>query len=346
MRQSLLFVFLSPLVAQNQIVSPADYEIAEGNSSTGIPFSYASSRVQQVDGNLIGTVMPLLQRIEFRRDGVVTGGVSPRTQDVTILIGTGDVNAFTATFATNWTSTPTTVYTRKPTSLPDLSTPPSLLPAPWAVSLPFDTPYTYLGQQALLWEIVGENASVLTPSYSMDWASAAATVNGPTTVALGTGCTTPNGTFSMSAAVVSNAAGMNFNLGATAGPSLSPVLLLVGVSDPNLGLPGLCANLRSDALLTLPFGATDALGALATASLTVANQLSLRGQTFNMQLAAPDASQAGLPIALSQGRACTTPNRLGAAAPANVRRTFNLTSHTAATGSAPSVSAAVTRYVY
>ncbi len=69
---------------------------------------------------------------------------------------------------------------------------------------------------------------------------------------------------------------------------------------------------------------------------------SLANVTLYSQVLAPDVTQAGLPIAFADGRMSTTPPTSGGPAPAGIKRTYSLTSSSAATGSAPTVSAMVT----
>lgn len=66
----------------------------------------------------------------------------------------------------------------------------------------------------------------------------------------------------------------------------------------------------------------------------------------NAQVLAPDATQSGLPVALSNGRQSQTPPTRGGTAPTKFRRTYSTTSSSAATGITPTSSAVITRLTY
>lgn len=343
MRISLLFLATS-LASQNLYVQPQGYEGVEGNSSSGIPFSYASARVQQADSNRIGMPMPAITSLTFRRDRLVGATATARTIDVTVLMGKNDINTFSATFATNWLSPPSTVYTPKPTNLPDITVRPPVPPAVFDIAIPFDIPYAYDGVDSFMWEILVDNG--ITGTYSMDWVSAATTTSGPTSTQLGSGCTTANGVMSLTTAFSATATTLNLSFSTLRAPSTAPVILALGTFDPNLPLPGFCAALRTDAIIQASIGTSGATGSLSSVVLPVAWHNSLANVTLFSQVLSPDLSQAGIPIALSDGRMSTTPPTSGGPAPTGIKRTYSLTSSSAVTGSAPSVSAVVTQIAY
>lgn len=334
---------LSAAVAQNLYVQPAGYEAVEGNSSSGIPFSYVSSRVQQSDSNRIGIVMPAISMLTFRRDRSAGATGIARTIDVTVLIGKNDINTFSTNFATNWLSAPTTVYTRKPTNLPDITMAPPAPPAPFAIPIVFDSSYFYDGVDSLMWEIQVDAGT--TGTYSMDWVSAATTTNGATSTALGTGCTTPNGAMSLTTTFSATATNLSLSFATLRAPSTTPLTVLLGLSDPNLAIPGFCANVRTDAIASAPLGTSSATGGL-TLALTFPWSPSFSGWSMYSQIIAPDASQAGFPLAFSNGRQSPMPLTAGGPAPTGIKRTYSLTSSGATTGSTPSVSAVVTQISY
>lgn len=343
MRISLLLLATS-LAGQNLYVQPQGYAGVEGNSSSGIPFTYASARVQQADSNRIGMPMPAITSLTFRRDRLVGATATARTIDVTVLMGKNDFNTFSATFATNWLSPPSTVYTQKPTNLPDITVRPPVPPAAFDIAIPFDIPYAYDGVDSLMWEILVDNG--VTGTYSMDWVSAATTTSGPTSTQLGTGCTTPNGVMALTTAFSATTTTLNLSFSTLRAPSTAPVILALGTFDPNLPLPGFCTALHTDAIIQVPLGTSGATGSLSAVVLPVAWNNSLANVTLFSQVYAPDLSQVGVPVALSDGRMSTTPPTSGGPAPTGIKRTYSLTSSSAVTGSAPSVSAVVTQIAY
>lgn len=344
MRVIPILLLLSPFAAaQNLYVQPAGYAAVEGNSSSGIPFSYVSSRVQQSDSNTIGLVMPAIGSLAFRRDRTAGATATARTIDVTLLMGKNDINAFSTNFATNWLSAPTTVYARKPTNLPDISTAPPAPPGPFVIQIVFDAPFFYDGVDSLMWE--AQVDSGVTGTYSMDWVSAATTTSGATSTLLGTGCNTPNGAMSLTTTFGATATTLNLAFSTLRGPSNAPLSVLLGVSNPNLAIPGFCTNIYSDAIANVALGTTGATGTLAQ-TLSFPWSPSFAGWSLYSQTLAPDASQAGFPIAFSNGRESPMPLTAGGPAPTGIKRTYSLTSSSAATGSSPSVSAVVTQISY
>ncbi|MEZ5967411.1 MAG: hypothetical protein R3F56_26475 [Planctomycetota bacterium] len=345
MRFTSLFTlaFVPALAAQSYYAQPVGYEGVEGNSSTGIPFSYLSARVQQGDANRIGNPMPAINAIAFRRDRLAGSSSTARAVDVTVLMGKCNIGAFTNTFDNNWLSTPTTVYAQRTTNLPDISTsvPP---PGPFVVTFPLDAPFNYDGIDSLLWEMRVDNG--VTGTYSLDWSSAAINTAGATSTALGTGCTTPNGAMSLTTSFTASITDLNLSFSTLRAASNAPVVLALGLSDPNLGLPSLCTALRTDALLTLPLGVSGATGSLSSQVVTLPWNNSYAGLDLFTQVLSPDATQASTPIAFSNGRQSPLPLTRGGAAPSGVQRTYSTTSSSAMTGITPTTTAVVTLLTY
>lgn len=345
MRTLLSFVALAAtMAAQNLYTQPDGYADVEANSSSGIPFSYLSARVQQSDSNRIGLPMPAIASMSFRRDRSAGASSSARTVDVTVLMGKNDINVFSNTFASNWLSAPNTVYTMKPTNLPDISTAPPAPPAPFAVTIPLDVTYNYDGVDSFMWEILVDNG--VTGTYSMDWSSVAINTAGGTTTLLGTGCTTPNGAMSLTTSFNADVTNLNLNFSTLRAPSTAPVVLAFGLSNPNLPLPGLCTSLYTDALVQVALGTSGSTGSLASVGFSVPWQNSFSGVDLFSQVLSPDLTQVGLPLALSNGRQSPLPLTRGGPAPAGIKRTYNLSSSSALTGTTPSTSAVVTQFVY
>ncbi len=333
----------SSLVAQNLYVQPPGYDAIEGNSSTGIPFSYLSARVQQADSNRIGTVLPAISALAFRRDRSAGSTSTARTVDITVLMGKCDINTFTSTFANNWLGAPTTVYTTKPTNLPDISMAPPAPPAAFAVQIVSDVPFFYDGVDSLLWELQVDNG--VTGTYSMDWVSAATTTNGATSTQLGTGCTTANGAMSLTTTFSATTSTLNLAFSTLRAPISAPLTLLFGLSDPSFNIPGFCTLIHTDAIASTPLGSASATGGLSQ-TLSFPWSSSLSGWSMYSQVLAPDASQPGFPLAFSNGRQSPLPLTAGGPAPTGMRRTYSTASSSAATGVAPSTSAVVTQISY
>lgn len=267
-----------------------------------------------------------------------------RTPDITVLLAPTNICTFTSTFANNYLSTPTTVYTRKWTRLPNWTYPPINRPQTFTLVFMFDVPYAHTGQNALMWEIVVENGSAM-DGYPQDLVTTASTVEGDRTT-LQAGCTTPNGDFWLTHEYRATGNGLEFEWSGYHAPPFAPLVVALGLSDPNATVPGLCAPLRTDALFALPIGVANGLGRFSHPHVTIPWIPALAGvATFN-QVASPDASQAALPIALSSAVQIVLPTRPATPGPTNFARTYNMSSHNAATGVAPTNTAVVTRYTY
>jgi hypothetical protein len=333
----------TPFLAAQTRVSPLGAQAVEGGGTSSIPWVYAAARAQQADGDLIGSPLAIT-KIAFRRDGTTSSTTAvARTIDVTLLMGDTSLASFGTTFASNFLNAPTTVFARRSVNFPDWTTPPTSRPMPFSLTFTLDAPYAHNGQNALLLELRGEN-STAAGSYAMDWINGASTAYGAAPSALGTGCTTPNGTFTHTSTLTASATTANLGFGGSGAPAATQVYLLLGLVDPNLAVPGLCANLRTDAALALPLRVSTAGGSVTTTTLTTPWQPSFAGVRLFTQLAAADGNQPGLPLALSNGLASPLPSGPGLPAPTNQRRIYNLTSVTTPTGTGLSTTAVPIQY--
>ena len=142
------------------------------------------------------------------------------------------------------------------------------------------------------------------------------------------------------------ATALNLSFTVARGPSSAPVVLALGLADPNLTLPGFCTAIRTDAIAQVPLGTTNTTGSLSGAVISAPWNDAFPGVVLFTQVLAPDASQTGVPVALSDGRQSPLPLTSGGPAPTGVRRTYSTSSSSAPTGVAPSTSAVVTEIRY
>jgi hypothetical protein len=255
----------------------------------------------------------VFSEIAWRRDGSLgtTTSYGSRTIDMEISLADTDFATFSTTFASNYANTPVNVFTRKLVNTPDHTNQPNVLPAPWTFALPFDTPYVYTGVKEMLYDITCYSFTT-TASYPLDAVSGAT----PSAIAgfrsVGTGCTTSNGAMTLRAShtisTSANSLSLVWNL--LRGPSSASSAILVGMTDPNAPIPGLCGGglLHTDARLLAIGGTTGTTGSMNTTAIPLAPYDSMwAGLPLTAQAASADASQSGLPVAASNGIVSTVP---------------------------------------
>jgi hypothetical protein len=209
--------------------------------------------------------------------------------------------------------------------------------------IPFDVPWIYNQVDALLWDFAVSNTS-LAGSYSKDWFSAPAALDwGQTHFDQGPGCTTANGAFNKHDVHRSDTANLQIGFDITGGPSNASVIVLVGRRLQSLSVPGLCAPLGTDIVLTLLPGVTDGSGNLAPAYVNVPWQAAFSGLLLTSQAVAPDPSQPGIQAVMSNATHYSLPRTAGVPG-INCKRTYDTTSATAPVGIAPTVTAVPTLF--
>jgi len=352
---SLLTIALlaSTAAAQQYFSGPPGYLTTEGNGSTTAftPFYDKSSRAQWLYGGLRNNVYPAINKFEQRRDGVAAAGNYPaRTIDLAVVMADCDLGSVSTTFASNYLNTPTTVYTKKPTSFPDHSSLPPSSPAPWTVAVPFDSNYLYLGLKDLLLEVQVDNLSG-NVTYSMDCVNlGSSTTPGQGSYSyLNTAgkCTTPNGAFDIFGRNPQTDASQKCTLSSYAvrGPSNAAGVWALGISDPNIS-GVLCAGLRTSADVTVPI-TTDAVGGIGSSTALITLTFPIGGAfSVYTQFAAIDATQAGIPVALSDAVQNNIVQNIGGAPTAAFLYAYGTNGSAAVSGTSYPSYIAVTRFTY
>jgi hypothetical protein len=298
--------------AQSTFTSPRALGAAEGNDWWSFMFGHPIARWQQIDGTQRGAPIANINRIELRQDGI-TGSQSAvaRNVDLEIVMAHTDYATSVTLYATNYRTPATVVFTKKPVSLPAWTSVPPSTPAPWTLAFPFDAGFNYNGTQDLLWETRVDNSSLAAfATYPQDF-HANRTLNYVNASLTGNGCTTANGLFQSNPLGYTDAAALFLQYEVFGAPSTTPVTLLVGASDPNQAIPGLCANLRSSMNVLVGIGTSGATGVLVNTPLRVTWNAAYSSATLYTQMVALDPTQSGLPLALSQGRREVMPPYLG-----------------------------------
>lgn len=336
---------LIPLPAQNHVVSPSTFTQHEGSGNNSIPFFGASYRYQQLHGDLKGTPR-LLTGIGWRRDGMLLDNTAfvARSVDMEVWLGDGDFTTHGTTFASNYVNPPTNALVRKVVSAPDHVLRPDFQPAAFMFAVMFDTPVLYIGLKDLLWEVV-IHANTNTTGYALDSVRGNDNfvIGGFTTS--GVGCSTSNGAMKLRTTHRATLQGSLTLTWAVAGaPSNAISVVLTGLTNPRLPLPGLCSaeRLYTDAALVQIAGTTTATGTLSTGTFMLPFDARLVGLHVTAQAVAIDASRP-LGVVVSNGNDAVMPPQ-----PTNypVSRLY-ASSATAVTGSRESYNVGlVTRFSY
>lgn len=291
------------------ITSPRGFDSTEGSSDFATFFT--SRRLQQIDATQLGHPA-VFKQLAFRRNGTFTGRNSlTRTGRFTVQMGHGDYAALDATFAKNYLSPPLTAFTPKPVSIPDWTAKPSTPPAAFDLLLPFDVPFVYDGKRALVFDVVVDS---LSRSGDMYVDRENRSYNRQSGTVLGTGCVASGqtSTYSHFLALRNYAPGqanqVRIEHSGGSAPANAPVHLVLGLSDPQAALPGLCASIRTLPLMFLPRTPASASGYLSTQYIDVPYVASSVGLTLYSQYSSPDSGQV-LPLALSNGRSTMLPAR-------------------------------------
>jgi hypothetical protein len=310
----LLAALAAPLAAQTStFTTPKGFDSVPGNA-TFFHWNAQPRRMQVVDNTNKGIPKPSLKQIAFRRASAGGGNTSgPRTFMVTLLLGNATWGTTGTSFDANYKGTPTTVHARKSLNVPDWTQPPTNPPAPFDLIVPFDAPYTYLGLDALVWDLTLELGS---GSGSMDRQYVAASTRVYST-ALGTGCVatdwaTRNPPPPMNASMSADNAGTG-GIGLQASTTWAPVnsfpLFMFDTTPRDIPIPGLCANLRALPIQTLTGGpATTTSGYVPLPELRVPYDQALEGVVLYMQTVALDPGQTGIPLVVSNGASVTVPS--------------------------------------
>lgn len=350
MRTLLLPVVVISLVghtaAQSYVVSPAQYTRYEAAASNEGPFA-SVARYQQIHGDLRGTPR-MFTALAWRRDAVVATNQSfvGRTFDIEIACGSANYAALSSTFANNYIGAPTTVFTRKSVNGPDLTQQPVSIPAPWFLSIVFDTPFVHAGTNDVLYDIKVHGNTSGNP-YPYDAVSSRDTAMWGASTAVGLGCLTAHGNMRLRSAFLTNGGtntvGLNWSV--TNGPTNAFGALLIGATNPNLFVPNLCPPgnyLYTDvAYMTRP-GGTDSLGSWVLPTVTVAGNPAYAGIQLTSQAAMIDLNQGGLNVAVSSG---ITSEVAPVPQPFQLAR-VSATSPTALTGTLQTGYGLITRFEY
>lgn len=252
---------LLPLAAQSTLVSPTPASATvEGSTSNAFPWNTTIiCRYMQVHSDTVGTVM-VVNKVSQRRDGATAAAGGTRNVDLEMFMGDSVAwDRVSYVFASNYLAPATQVVARQVVSIGPTSAPGS--PAPFELAVPLSTPYIYTGVNSLAWEVVQySNAAVgtigqLDVQSGSSNAGVAATLTGP-------GCTATGQASVMDLGVqhVDRGGAYQFGFFVANAPASAPVVLYLGLSNPNQAFPGLCGSLYTDLTAVLGAAVSDASG--------------------------------------------------------------------------------------
>lgn len=298
-------LLVSSLAAQSYTVSPAAFTNYRGNTNNTIPFWYAAARYQQIHGDLKGSPKAL-QGMTFRRAQSATAA---RSMVLTINLGDSSYAARSTTFASNFTGTPVTVLPQTTVNFPDWTTPSGFVPEPWTTVIPFTTPFPYSGVNDLVWEMLVDG-STTTASRPTDAYSGTTVTMYAALAPLGKGCLVGTNTLpmtqTMNVTTSTTTGNLSFGGSIARGPASAASVMMVGIVNLDLTIPGLCEKLFPLTVWSFNFNlSTSGSGSMTT--LTTPHNVAWAGAQVFSQTAALDANQPGLPVALSNGTAVTLP---------------------------------------
>lgn len=252
--------------------SPANYLSTEGNSGDDgwIGLSQdpqESSQHTAIDATQVGTPRFGIRAAHWRRDQrSFEPGAVARTTRIGLRMAhaqygnlrRGDFDDVTPSLTSPWS----VVYAPKPTSIPDWTAVPSSTPAAFTFRLPFDVPFDYDGVDALAFQILGYQSSSPNDSrHPVDKHEDPAFYiwGGPDS---GSGCM-PDGNHEMRVGGqwwVFAEQDTSLRCGVDHAPAGQPVILNLGFSNPQIGVPGLCTDIMSSGEISVPLGNADAGG--------------------------------------------------------------------------------------
>ncbi len=301
--RALAFTLLAaPLAAQVVSPSPA-FGAQEGDLS--LPYVWTQpSRMQQIHEDLQGTPM-LIQGIAFRRDGIRNGDPHPAVAPKSITLNLAFAPAVacaaaTGTFASNATGASTVVFQGMLSTPAAWQVPARTAPADFDFRIPIQ-PWPWSGTGAFLWD-ADSSATSTADRVDVDAAQPSFPLFAWCSYEMhGAGCATQNGVFEIrgSGQNLGGLGAFTVKVTGVEGPASAPAVWFVGAVPSPATLPGLCAQVWTTPVASVAT-ATDATGHVEPFFQVPSNQAYV-GLPLEMQMAAFDASQTGLPVAATNG---------------------------------------------
>lgn len=297
-------------VSSQSFVFPADHEKVEGSSSTTLPLLLGPFRYQVCSSETKGRRI-LVRSLSYRRSTDAFSLPTNKGASITlsVQIGQGDYATLGTTFAQNWIGMPSTVVRTKTIKSPDWTTASTTVPASFDFVIPFDTPYVYDGKNDLLLEtlVTSQRESGNGFLDGVFRRSNGDKFGASRTVAKG--CLVGGREQGALFTFRSIGGGMNSEMRCRTfgAPPLSPAGFLIGFTNPNVTIPGLCTTLNTSAEISIPLGNADGLGLAEVIFSLGAYDGKLAGASLYGQAFALDPTQAPIRIGLSETKQLVLP---------------------------------------
>ena len=271
--------------------------------------------------------MPI-RSIRLRRSSFHSTATSHSAR-LTITVGQGSYSNFGTTFASNYTGTPTVVLKDKTVNFPNWSTVTKQFPAPFDFAPPLDKLYVYTGTS----ELIVEFKSDAPANYSFgsvdgaNWRTNGDVYGGSRQVS--NGCVVGTNTSAMRTTFYfiskNGGASSEIYMATYYAPATVPAFFLLGLTNPNLKIPGLCATLNANPDFVFLIGTTDSSGTARNTLQMGPYSGKLAGAMLYGQTLAPDTSRPKLPLALGHAvQVQLPPNTMG---PVTTKHLFATPSH-------------------
>ncbi len=302
-------------LSAQSFTSPSGFATVEGDTSHFALFNPSYERFMQIDNTSVGNARSL-KAVRFRQDGDQTspGGAS-HTLDLTIRLGHADYTQISGTFASNYKGPASTVFTTKPISTPNWSQLPATRPAPFSMHLVFDNPWSYNGQDALVYELHMQNVSGQTSPHIDRELGSTSPFNQRMGQPLGLGCLVQNQGIEMEHFLEFRNYGPNhpqfgMRLGTSVlrGPINAATVVNLDLADANLTFPGLCTTLHCTPLLTITLPLTDVNGSIPPVFTDFPYTQAFEGVTIYTQAISLDPSRSGIAASLSNAQVAKMPD--------------------------------------
>lgn len=298
----LLSVVLSIASLSAQTVSPSPFKDWPGDSGIQFPFSHdpvlaATQRAQQIHADLTGSPL-LVNKMTWRRKSVFTppvpAAIPPKTMTLKLTLAAAVApTSATTNWSANYAASGTLVFSGTISTPAAWTTPPRSAPTPFDFALTFSTPFAYAGSGPFLWDCDVTSAST-TDLVVLDLAQ---TTNLPDSYCAytmyGAGCANPAGELQLRGRgqTLLSAVANEFRIASVTmnAPPGAFVTVLLGSTQLNLPVPGLCTNLYTNELISIT-GIADPTGAWESPYLTVPYNAAYVGVPLPMQGAALDTS--------------------------------------------------------
>jgi hypothetical protein len=296
----------------SELVSPSQGSGAEGDTNNAFPWnSTTARRYTQIHSDMVGAARNITQ-LAFRGNaGNTTNYTGTRDVDLEMFMGDSvDWDQASFIFAANYLGPASTVFARRVINMGPLGQNSTTGPLPFTLLVPLDSPYAYTGTRSLVWD-ARVHSNVLTGNFNQLDAESGTAATGTSTIT-GTGCIATGRTSAMTHtfSATDRAGALVMFPTVSNGPSSAYTLLALGFTNPNLPVPGLCANLFTDMAALIEIGNTSATGAFSGdtgVAFVLPNVYA--GAVLTSQAVSLDLGRTGgLLLSLSNGRSVTLPN--------------------------------------